>query len=130
MGGSLAAKKIDLRLSVPTPDLELLADNALVEQMLINLVKNSVEAMAGTRRPAIEISAYLGARDRAVIEVADNGPGIAANFLDKIFIPFFTTKKEGSGIGLSLCRQIMRLHNGSISIESVPGERTAFYLEF
>jgi signal transduction histidine kinase len=130
MGGILAAKRIELRLSVPTPDLKLLADNALVEQMLINLVKNSVEAMEGSRKPAIEISAYLDSRERAVIEVADNGPGIAAEILDKIFIPFFTTKKEGTGIGLSLCRQIMRLHNGSISVASIPGERTAFYLEF
>lgn len=130
MGGILAAKRIELRLSVPNPDLELLADNALVEQMLINLVKNSVEAMDGGRKPIIEISVYLDARDKTVIEVADNGPGIAAEILDKIFIPFFTTKKEGSGIGLCLCRQIMRLHNGSISVVSVPGERTTFYLEF
>jgi two-component system, NtrC family, nitrogen regulation sensor histidine kinase NtrY len=130
VGGIPAAKRIGLRLSVLPPDLGLLADNALLEQVLINLVKNSIEALEGTRKPAMEISAYLDARRRAVIEVADNGRGIEAEFLDKVFIPFFTTKKEGSGIGLSLCRQIMRLHNGSISVASAPGERTVFYLKF
>ena len=65
-----------------------------------------------------------------VVEVADNGPGIVEEALDKLFIPFFTTKQNGSGIGLSLCRQIMRLHRGSISVRSQPGERTVFSLRF
>lgn len=69
-------------------------------------------------------------RGRTVLEVIDNGPGIVEEALDKIFIPFFTTKQDGSGIGLSLCRQIMRLHGGSIAVASEPDEQTVFTLRF
>ena len=69
-------------------------------------------------------------RDRVVIDVADNGTGIVEEALDKLFIPFFTTKQDGSGIGLSLCRQIMRMHRGTISARSEPGVRTVFSLRF
>jgi two-component system, NtrC family, nitrogen regulation sensor histidine kinase NtrY len=130
MGGALAAKRIELRCSVVPPDLELEADNVLLEQLLINLVKNSIEALEGTKKPLLEICAYKDERGSACVEVADNGKGIARELIDKVFIPFFTTKDGGSGIGLSLCRQIMRMHDGSIDVASIPGERTVFRLAF
>jgi len=110
--------------------LEVLADPALLEQVLINLVLNACEAVRGQDRPRVELAASLDERGRPVIQVRDNGGGIAPENLDKIFVPFFSTKEGGSGIGLSLSRQIMRLHGGSISAASKPGHETAFTLRF
>jgi two-component system nitrogen regulation sensor histidine kinase NtrY len=110
--------------------LEVLADPALLEQVLINLVLNACEAVRGLDRPRVELAAGLDERGRPVIQVRDNGPGIPAENLDKIFVPFFSTKEGGSGIGLSLSRQIMRLHGGSISAASKPGRETVFTLRF
>jgi signal transduction histidine kinase len=78
----------------------------------------------------IRLSARIGEKSRPVVSVADDGPGIEPEALDKIFIPFFTTKKEGSGIGLSLSRQIMRQHGGSMKVFSDPGVETTFTLRF
>ena len=97
--------------------------------MLINLLGNACEAAGGQAGARVELTASMD-RGRVVIEVADNGPGIVEEALDRIFIPFFTTRQEGSGIGLSLCRQIMRLHRGTISARSEPGVRTVFSLRF
>jgi signal transduction histidine kinase len=77
--------------------------------------------------PLITLSAYID-NGKTTIRVADNGPGIDADTIDKIFIPFFSTKKTGSGIGLSLCKQIMLLHKGSIHVNSIPGKGTAFLI--
>ena len=104
------------------------ADEKLVEQVLINLINNAVYAVRETNEPEIS----MGARklnDELLIEVADNGEGIALEIISSIFIPFFTTKNEGSGIGLSLSRQIMQVHGGSIHVRSKPGE-TVFFLKF
>ena len=78
----------------------------------------------------IELKAYMNKRGRVTMQVADNGTGILPEVLDKIFIPFFTTKQSGSGIGLSLSRQILRLHNGTITANSVPEKETIFTLTF
>jgi two-component system nitrogen regulation sensor histidine kinase NtrY len=110
--------------------LEVLADHALLEQVLINLVLNACEAVRGQERPRVEIAASLDERGRPLVQVRDNGRGIAPENLDKIFVPFFSTKEGGSGIGLSLSRQIMRLHGGSISVASKPGRETVFTLRF
>ena len=110
--------------------LEILADPALLEQVLINLVLNACEAVRGLDRPRVEIAASLDERGRPVIQVRDNGRGISPENLDKIFVPFFSTKEGGSGIGLSLSRQIMRLHGGSISVASRAGQETVFTLRF
>ncbi|MBO6576654.1 MAG: GHKL domain-containing protein [Rhodothermales bacterium] len=126
----LDERSVHLQVSIEPPTLELTADRNMIEQVLINLVKNAMEAVQGIDHPEIGIEAFIDSRAHAVIRVTDNGHGIVEEALDKIFVPFFTTKKEGSGIGLSLSREIMRQHGGSISASSRPGERTVFRLRF
>ena len=96
---------------------------------MINLVKNSIFALESTEHPEISLRA-LQAGERVSIEIRDNGKGIPEELMDHIFIPFFTTRKEGSGIGLSLARQAMLMHNGSIQVSSVEGEHSLFTLIF
>jgi two-component system nitrogen regulation sensor histidine kinase NtrY len=110
--------------------LEVLADPHLLEQVLINLILNACEALRGRPDARIELLASLDERGRPIIQVRDNGPGIPLENLDKVFVPFFSTKEDGSGIGLSLSRQIMRLHGGSINVASKPGRETVFTLRF
>ncbi|RIK59163.1 ATP-binding protein, partial [candidate division KSB1 bacterium] len=110
--------------------LELTADPELIEQVLINLLLNAMQAVHEQRNARIDLNAQLDERGRVVIQVKDNGPGIIAEAREKIFIPFFTTKKGGSGIGLSLSRQIMRLHRGTIGVSSEPNVATVFTLRF
>ncbi len=126
-------KDIGFRWSVEPHTLELTADPGLIEQVLINLVLNAVEAMEGQKDypdPLIRLSANLDDTGKVFIRVTDNGPGIEKDALSKVFIPFFSTKKKGSGIGLSLSRQIMKLHNGSIAVHSEPGVETVVILKF
>ncbi len=120
---------VELVHAVDPPSLEVTADPGQVEQVLINLLRNACDAAGGRDGARVELTASMD-RDRVVIDVADNGTGIVEEALDKLFIPFFTTKQDGSGIGLSLCRQIMRLHRGTISARSEPGVRTEFSLRF
>ena len=127
---TLDKKGIELEIVLKDPNLILQADTNLVEQVLINLLVNAIEALKDRPEPRIVLSAHLGSQGRVVLRVADNGAGIAPELLDKIFIPFFSTRKSGSGIGLSLCKQIMMLHKGSIQVQSHPGEGTAFFLNF
>ena len=94
-----------------------------------NLIKNAIQSMEGISDHRVEIKLFT-AEQNHIVEFIDNGKGISEEELDKIFIPFFTTKEHGSGIGLSLSRQIMRIHKGSISATSVPGKHTSFYLKF
>jgi nitrogen fixation/metabolism regulation signal transduction histidine kinase len=105
------------------------ADPSLIEQVLINLVRNSIEALEGRKDGRIEFLVKETANN-IVIKEEDNGPGIQPSNIQDIFLPFFTTKKDGMGIGLSLSRQIMNLHGGTLSVESVPGERTEFSMVF
>ncbi len=121
---------INLRIRVDPKSLELTADPQLMEQVLINLVLNSVEMLEGRSNGTIELSSGLDEGGRVLIRAADNGPGIPEQVKEKIFTPFFTTKRGGSGIGLSLSRQIMRLHKGSIAFKSTPNEMTVFTLRF
>jgi two-component system, NtrC family, nitrogen regulation sensor histidine kinase NtrY len=109
--------------------LSIQADEEMIEQVLINLVKNAREALLDQEDGEILMAARLE-NNTILIEVTDNGPGIIKEAMEKIFIPFFTTKKTGSGIGLSLSRQIMQMHNGSLSVESEPHVRTVFRLRF
>jgi nitrogen fixation/metabolism regulation signal transduction histidine kinase len=112
------------------PDLEILADKEQISQVLINLIKNSLEALKNLAEGKILLSGEINANGRVQISVSDNGPGISEDLMDKIFIPFFTTKESGSGVGLSLSRQIMMLHGGSLKVVSVPGKLTQAILEF
>jgi two-component system nitrogen regulation sensor histidine kinase NtrY len=111
-------------------DLMITADPDLIDQVFINLLLNAIDAVKDTPDPQIEVVAALSIGDKVTIDFADNGTGIKPDILDKIFMPFFTSKKEGSGIGLSLSRQIMHLHKGSITVKSKPGEGSVFRLNF
>lgn len=122
--------KIDLSISIQPDNLELLADKELIEQVLINILLNAIQAVTGVEHPFIKLNACYDEKSKTVISVSDNGPGIEDSVKEKIFTPFFTTKKDGSGIGLSLSRQIMRLHKGTISLHSQPDKKTVFRLRF
>jgi len=104
--------------------LELDADRHMLEQVLINLVKNSIEALQHCENPEIELACHQDAEDKISLTVTDNGEGIPRDKLDQVFVPFFTTREKGSGIGLSLCKQIIRSHGGSMHVESTPGQGT------
>ena len=130
MQPTLDQKMIEMEIVLKDTDLILEADTNLVEQVLINLVVNSIEAVKDCEDARIVLSASRAANDRIVIKVADNGIGMPEEVQDKIFIPFFSTKKNGSGIGLSLCKQIMMLHKGNIHIQSIEGSGTSFSLHF
>ena len=130
MQPTLEKKNIELEIILKDPDLELEADTTLIEQVLINLVVNASDAVKDKENPRILLSAYITPKNRVVIKIADNGSGMPEELLEKIFIPFFSTRKTGSGIGLSLCKQIMMLHKGSIQVQSVEGEGSAFLLYF
>lgn len=126
----LTQQGIQLMLEVPASSLLLSADRGMVEQVLINLIKNAMEAVQDQEQKLITVKAYLDERSRVSIEVQDTGEGMTPEATTKIFIPFYTTKKSGSGIGLSLSRQIMRLHKGSISVHSELDKGTTFILRF
>ena len=130
MQPTLEQKDIELETILKDTDLQLEVDVNLVEQVLINLVVNAIEAIKDSPAPKIVLSAYVASNYRTVIKIADNGNGMPPELLDKIFVPFFSTKKNGSGIGLSLCKQIMMLHRGNVQVQSVEGEGTAFLLQF
>lgn len=130
MENDLHTSGIELKVTVEPQALELAADPELVEQVLINLILNSIHFLKNTESPVIKLSAHLDDRGKTVIRVIDNGSGISEDLLDKIFIPFFSTKKNGSGIGLSLSRQIMRAHGGSMRVSSRPGQETIITLRF
>jgi signal transduction histidine kinase len=127
---TLDQKGIEMDIVLKNPEITLDADINLLEQVMINLIINAVEALKDRPEPRIILSAIAGSQGKVTIKVADNGAGIPHELLDKIFIPFFSTRKSGSGIGLSLCKQIMMLHKGNIQVQSNPGEGTAFFLHF
>jgi two-component system nitrogen regulation sensor histidine kinase NtrY len=120
---------IELVTELPDDTTFIDADPSLIEQVLINLVRNSMEALDGMDHGKIIISMKV-ATNRSVIRVEDNGPGIQPADMQDIFLPFFTTREDGMGIGLSLSRQIMNLHGGTLSAVSIPGEKTVFSLVF
>ncbi len=130
MQPTLEQKNIELEIILKDPDISLSVDSNLVDQVLINLLVNAIEAVKEKELPRIALSAYYSNDNKTTIKIADNGAGMSEEVLDKIFIPFFSTRKTGSGIGLSLCKQIMMLHKGSIQVQSKEGEGTAFMLVF
>ena len=130
MQPTLSQKNIRLTMLLKDPEIALQADSNLLDQVLINLLVNAIEAVKDQPEPEITLSAYTDTENKTVIRVADNGKGMSKEIQEKIFIPFFSTKKQGSGIGLSLCKQIVLLHRGSIQVQSVAGEGTSFSLRF
>jgi two-component system, NtrC family, nitrogen regulation sensor histidine kinase NtrY len=129
MQPTLQQKNVELDVILQNPDLSYELDATLIEQVLINLLVNAIEAVKDKPSPKIQLSAFSAAGSSKInIKVADNGCGIPAALMDRIFIPFFTTRKNGSGIGLSLCQQILLLHKGSIQVQSVVNEGSAFTL--
>ena len=130
MQADFKEKGIQFRVNVEPRTLELTADPELIEQVLINLLLNAQQAVAGCKNAEVYLEARLDKRGKIVLEVKDNGPGIPKDNLEKIFIPFFSTKEGGSGIGLSLSRQIMRLHKGTIGVHSKPYAETSIILSF
>jgi two-component system, NtrC family, nitrogen regulation sensor histidine kinase NtrY len=126
----LASRRIILSVKIDPESLEIAVDQEMIEQVLINLMRNAIDALRDYDAARISVRAYQDGRGYTLVELSDNGPGIEPDVIDRIFIPFFTTKKEGSGIGLSLARQIMRQHGGAIRVRSVPFEETVFTLRF
>jgi len=124
------AGNIELNCLVDPDDLAFPADEKMISQVLVNLVKNAFQANTGNPSAKVEIVAGIGENNRPFISVTDNGPGISPDIIDEIFVPFFTTRENGSGIGLSISRQIMRLHGGKLSVKSVPDKETVFRMEF
>ncbi len=130
MKHELDENQIDYKRSIIPPDLKIKIDQELIEQVLINLIKNAIQALREEPEKNIELSAFLKDNKHIIVSVKDNGPGIDEEAQSKIFIPFYTTKKSGSGIGLSLSKQIMRQHLGNISVKSKLNEGTEFVLRF
>lgn len=127
---TLKEKNIDLQIALKDPNLQLEVDVNLFEQVLINLIVNSIEALKNKDDAHIVVSGFVDASHKTVVKVEDNGAGMSPELLDKIFVPFFSTKKHGSGIGLSLCKQILMLHKANIQVQSKEGVGTAFILQF
>ncbi|WKN32646.1 ATP-binding protein [Porifericola rhodea] len=129
MRAELKKNNIELSIHIAKEGLVLNADRKQLEQILINLISNSIQAMANNPAPKLELSAYEEGGQLLII-VKDNGTGISEDKLNQIFIPFFSTKAQGSGIGLSLSRNMMSQHGGKIQVNSVPGQSTSFSLSF
>lgn len=129
MKNEIKKTKIAFHSECTSSYLTIQADVEMIEQVLINLLKNAIEAMAETENAQLQLIGRYE-ENAVIIEVIDNGPGIIKEALEHIFVPFYTTKRTGSGIGLSLSRQIMQMHNGSLSVVSEPEVKTCFTLKF
>ncbi|PXV57149.1 histidine kinase/DNA gyrase B/HSP90-like ATPase [Dysgonomonas alginatilytica] len=125
----LRAENIYISFSIDSDNISLFADRIQIEQVLINLIKNAWDACSGSEGSGVEVRITKNGYQQPVISVLDDGCGILPDVLDKIFIPFFTTKKKGSGIGLSICRQIISSHGGSISVISEVDKGTCFTIK-
>ncbi|MBI2283241.1 MAG: HAMP domain-containing histidine kinase [Bacteroidetes bacterium] len=130
MQPTLNQKGIEMEVILKDPDLAVEVDANLVEQVLINLIVNAIEAVKESEHPRIVLSTLQSSKHKLAIKVSDNGYGMSEEVMNNIFIPFFSTKKNGSGIGLSLCKQIMMLHKGNITVQSVEGKGSVFTLQF
>ena len=124
------AKRIAIELECAEPGLSVRADARQIEQVLINLMRNAVDALAATPMPRIELRGSRNDQGKVLVQVIDNGSGIPPEHLDNIFVPFFTTKRSGTGVGLSVSRQIMQANHGFISVRSAAGEGCVFTLKF
>ena len=123
--GSLSIETI-----VNPKEIEFFIDEKQISQVLVNLGKNAAQSLGQQENGLIKITAGTDAKGSKYIEVWDNGPGIPPELIEEIFVPFFTTKNAGTGIGLSLSKQIMHLHGGNLQVHSMPSEHTSFVLTF
>ena len=123
-------RQVRIEIDVDPQSLEISADPELIEQALINLVRNALDAVAGQNAATVELRASIAASGQAVVAVADNGPGLTVEAERNLFVPFFTTKKDGSGVGMSVVRQIMRLHRGTLGVDSERKVGTVVSLRF
>lgn len=130
MDPSLEAKGVSIHFEIESSGIALEIDSYLIEQVLINLILNAIDACINGEEPLIRVSAFQTNNGNTIIRVNDNGTGISEEIIDTIFVPFFSTKKNGSGIGLSLCKQIMLLHQGKIQAQSSLEKGTTFSLVF
>ena len=121
-------EKIEFKIISKGSPEELIGDEKLLTQVMINILNNAADALKNTKGRKIVIAVSGGPTGRTKISVTDNGMGIAPEEIEKIFIPFYTTKENGSGIGLDLSRKIMRLHKGTITVFSEPGKQSTFTL--
>lgn len=126
---TLSVRGIEPALIIPDPDVVIRADRSLIEQVVINLLINALDALRDTASPQLSVTVHQ-VENRITMAIADNGSGISPDLLESIFVPFFTTKTHGSGIGLSLSRQIMHLHGGSLQVESQVDRGSTFTLSF
>lgn len=121
---------VTLHMGAPAEGLTIAADESLLDQAIINVVRNAADAASASDDPQVWLDARLSERGRPIIEIADNGAGLDEELAEKIFLPFFTTKSEGSGIGLSLARQVMLMHRGAITARPREGGGALFQLTF
>ncbi|MEZ4969780.1 MAG: ATP-binding protein [Flavobacteriaceae bacterium] len=119
-----------IELQVKTPELELFIDEKQITQVLINLCKNALQSLANRKNSFIKLIAGINQEGQKFIEVQDNGPGISPELMNEIFVPFFTTKNTGTGVGLSFSKQILRMHGGGLKVISTPDKETSFLLIF
>lgn len=124
----LEQSRIKLEIDAGDPEICVFADRALLEQAFINLIRNSLEAMGAQEQGHIILKSS-SSNGRALMEISDNGPGIPEDIQSQVFIPFFTTKPGGTGIGMSIVRKIIIMSGGSIGFRSIPGERTVFSIQ-
>jgi len=126
----LSEKEISLTVDVTPSDLTLAADKHQIEQILLNLISNAADAISSNSDRQVQIKAFIDSRQRPVIQVSDKGCGIPENQLNDIFTPFFTTKDSGTGIGLSLSRQLARMNHASLNVQSEMGVGSTFSVLF
>ena len=130
MNQHILDSRLRIEVSVIPTDMELFVDERQISQVLVNMMKNAIHALSDQENGLISIRAWVLDDGSKLIELADNGPGIPPELLDQVFVPFFTTKESGTGVGLSLSRQIVHLNGGTMNVESVPGVQTVFVMKF
>jgi len=126
MVAAIHGKEILFSIHIEPRDLELATDPDLLEQVLINILNNAIQSLVACKEGKVSLRAHIDEVGRVCIRISDNGPGIPEELLEKVFIPFFSTKKDGSGIGLSISQQIIRALGGRISVSSKANEETVF----
>ncbi len=120
-------ENVTIDTEIHPENVKVFADPNMLGQVLLNIMKNAIQAMQGKKNSKLHVRVEAAA-NQTQIKITDNGPGIEPEILNEIFVPFFTTKTEGTGIGLSIARQIMRTHGGNIKVSSIPGKETTFTL--